>query len=84
MTDRETLFEELEEVRERGVSFECGEYKTGMQTISSPILDDTGQVLGGLSVLGPAHRLKEPEVEAELQDKLLSSVNIIELNYNAR
>lgn len=84
ITDRDELSRELEGVRERGVSFEREEYKTGMQTIASPILDDTGQVLGGLSVSGPAHRLKEPEVEAELRDKLLSSVNIIELNYNAR
>ncbi|WP_129113840.1 IclR family transcriptional regulator [Halegenticoccus tardaugens] len=84
ITDREELSQELEEVRESGVSFERGEYNTGMQTISAPILDDNGRVLGGLSVSGPAHRLEEPKVEAELRDKLLSSVNIIELNYNAR
>ncbi|WP_396613655.1 IclR family transcriptional regulator (plasmid) [Haloferax sp. S1W] len=84
ITDRDELYEELEAVRERGVSFERGEYNTGMHTISAPIMDEDGVVLGGLSVSGPAHRMNEPEVEAELEDKLLSSVNIIELNYNAR
>ncbi|MGB9958804.1 IclR family transcriptional regulator (plasmid) [Haloferax prahovense] len=84
ITERAELYEELEEVRERGVSFERGEYNTGMHTISAPILDEEGKVLGGLSVSGPAHRMNEPDVEAELEDKLLSSVNIIELNYNAR
>ncbi|GAA0237161.1 IclR family transcriptional regulator [Haladaptatus pallidirubidus] len=84
ITVKENLYQELEEVRERGVSFERGEFNTGMQTISAPILDKNGTVLGGLSVSGPAHRMEEPDVEAELQDKLLSTVNIIELNYNAR
>ena len=84
VTSEEALRSELEEVRERGVSFERGEYNTGMHTISAPIQDADGEVLGAVSVSGPAHRMKEPEVETELEDKLLSSVNIIELNYNAR
>ena len=84
ITDRAELRTELEEVRERGVSFEREEYNTGMQTISAPIMDAEGEVLGALSVSGPAHRMKEPDVEMELEDKLLASVNIIELNYNAQ
>jgi IclR family acetate operon transcriptional repressor len=55
-----------------------------MHSISAPIQSFDGTVLGALSVSGPAHRLHEDDVEAELEDKLLSSVNIIELNYNAR
>lgn len=84
VTDRDTLLQELSDVRDRGVSFERGEYKPGMHTISAPIVDETSNVLGGLSVSGPAYRMDEPEVEAELEDKLLSSINVIELNYNAR
>lgn len=84
ITDEQELRRELEEVRERGVSFERGEYNTGMQTISAPILAADGEVLGAVSVSGPAHRMEEPDVQTELEDKLLSSVNIIELNYNAR
>jgi IclR family acetate operon transcriptional repressor len=84
VTDREMLYTELEEVRKRGVSFERGEYKTGMHTISAPIMDASDEVLGALSVSGPAHRMREADVEAELEDKLLSTINIIELNYNAR
>lgn len=84
VTDREMLYTELEEVRERGVSFERGEYKTRMHTISAPITDASNEVLGALSVSGPAHRMREADVEAELEDKLLSTINVIELNYNAR
>ena len=84
ITDRDVLYSELEEVRNRGVSFERGEYKTGMHTISAPIQSSDETILGALSVSGPAHRMREPDVEAELEDKLLSSINIIELNYNAQ
>jgi len=40
-------------------------------------------VLGGISVSGPAHRMREPETEAALSDQLLSAINIVELNYSA-
>ena len=36
------------------------------------------------SVSGPAHRMREQSIEEELTDKLLSAVNIIELNINAK
>ena len=84
ITDRERLATELEAVRERGVSFERGEYKARMHTISAPITAASGNVLGALSVSGPAHRLRESDVETELEDMLLSTVNVIELNYNAQ
>lgn len=83
VTDREVLDTELEEVRERGVSFERGEYRTRMHTISAPIMDATGTVLGALSISGPAHRMRESDVETELKDKLLSTINIVEINYNS-
>jgi DNA-binding IclR family transcriptional regulator len=84
ITDREELAAELDRVREEGVSYDREEYKLGMTTISTAITDADGDVLGGLSVTGPAHRLRESEVQAELRDKLLSAVNIIELNYDAQ
>jgi len=83
ITDRDALFEELENIREDGVSFEREEYKRGMITMGAPITDSEGEVLGGISVSGPAHRMREPETEAALSDQLLSAINIVELNYSA-
>jgi DNA-binding IclR family transcriptional regulator len=83
ITDPEELFAELEAIREDGISFEREEYKRGMITVGAPITDSDGGVLGGISVSGPAHRMREPEVEAVLADQLLSAINIIELNYSA-
>ncbi|WP_161991531.1 IclR family transcriptional regulator [Natronorubrum aibiense] len=84
ITDRDELKDELEEIRKNGVSFDREEYRTGMTTISTVIEDSTGTVLGGLSVTGPVQRLQESDVEEELRNKLLSTTNIIELNYSAR
>ncbi|MFA9418390.1 IclR family transcriptional regulator [Natrinema sp. HArc-T2] len=84
ITDRDELEDEFERIRETGVSFDREEYRMGMTTISAAIEETAGNVLGGLSVTGPAHRLEEPDVEEELRSKLLSAVNIIELNYSAQ
>ena len=83
ITERDALFEELENIREDGVSFEREEYKRGMITMGAPITDSEGAVLGGISVSGPAHRLREPDVETALSGQLLSAINIVELNYSA-
>ncbi|WP_435361767.1 IclR family transcriptional regulator [Haloarchaeobius sp. DFWS5] len=84
ITDRDELFAQFEEIRERGLSFEREEYKSGMMSIATPITDETDTVLGAISVSGPAHRMRESAVQEELTDKLLSAVNIVELNYGAR
>ncbi|WP_435335832.1 IclR family transcriptional regulator [Haloarchaeobius sp. TZWWS8] len=84
ITDRDELFEELSTIRERGLSFEREEYKLGMMSYAAPISDDDGAVLGAISVSGPAHRMREEDVEAELTNKLLSAINIVELNYGAQ
>jgi IclR family transcriptional regulator, acetate operon repressor len=81
ITNRDELFEELGEIRKAGVAFEREEYKLRMQSIAAPIMDSNDEVVGGLSVSGPAHRLREPSVQRELKDSLLSTVNVIELNY---
>lgn len=81
ITDREELFAELEEIRETGIAFDREEYKPRMQTIAAPIMGPDGTVVGALSVSGPAHRLREDDTERELQNSLLSTANVIELNY---
>jgi len=84
ITDRDELKEVFEQIRESDVSFDHEEYRMGMASVSTVIEDSTKTVLGGLSITGPAHRLREPDVEEELRRELLSARNIIELNYSSR
>lgn len=83
ITTRDELEKEFKQIRESDVSFDREEYRLGMASISTVIEDSTGTVLGGLSITGPAHRLREPDVEEDLRKELLSARNIIELNYSS-
>jgi DNA-binding IclR family transcriptional regulator len=56
ITDRETLFEELEIVREQGYATNDEELEVGFRSIAAPVTLDDGTVLGGLSIGGPAYR----------------------------
>ncbi|MCU4743031.1 IclR family transcriptional regulator [Halobacteria archaeon AArc-m2/3/4] len=80
ITDRETLFEQLEEVRKRGLAFNEQETIHGLVGVGAPIKDQDGSVLGALSIIGPSSRLDEERFQRELPDMIMRSVNIIEIN----
>jgi DNA-binding IclR family transcriptional regulator len=79
-TDRETLFEELEQIRERGFSINRQENVVGLHAVGAPVTGPEGDVLGALSISGPSHRLKGDQLENEVPDLLLGTVNELELN----
>lgn len=80
ITDRETLYEELDAVRERGIAFNREEYLRGVLAVGAPILADDGAVHGAVTVVGPARRLYSDRDESELHDRLLATTNTIEVN----
>lgn len=81
ITDEETLFAELEAIRDRGgVGFNHEETTIGLKAVGAPILDAENQVLGAISVSGPANRLQGSLLEEELPQKLLSVTNEIQVN----
>lgn len=83
ITDAETLFEEIETVRERGYAFNEEETIDGLVGVSVPIelQGDRGErILGACTVSGPRHRLAGTKLQEELPQHLLSTVNELELN----
>lgn len=80
ITDPDSLFEELEMIRERGYAYHREEYLDGLLAVGVPILIPGGQVIGGMSIGGPKHRLKGDPFETELPNLLLGASNEIELN----
>lgn len=78
ITDRETLFEELEAVERDGVAFNDEESIDGLRSVGAAVTDD-GDVVGAISVSGPANRLKGDRFRRELPDTVLGVVNEIEL-----
>lgn len=80
ITDSDTLFEELEQIRNRGYSFNRQENLSGLHAVGVPVHGSDDEVIGALSVSGPSHRLKGELFQDELPDLLLGAANELELN----
>lgn len=78
-TDVAVLHDELEEIRDRGYSFNRQENIEGLNAVGVPVRVDD-EVIGALSVSGPSHRLKGEWFEEELPNLLLGAANELELN----
>lgn len=80
ITDPERLWDELETIRERGVSFNQQESLLGLHAVGAPIKDNqTGELFGAISLSGPANRV-ELSRDSEYTDLVLGTANEIEIN----
>jgi DNA-binding IclR family transcriptional regulator len=80
VVDREELEARFERIRERGYALNLEESIEGLHAVSAPIRGNQTEIVGAVSVSGPAHRLTEDRIETEVADKLLSVANEIELD----
>jgi len=79
ITTRETLFDELERIREQGYALNLSEDLKGIHAIGVSLTFD-GEIQGALSIAGPAHRLSKERCEGEVFDQLRAATDEIELN----
>lgn len=79
ITDAGRLFEELAEVRERGVAFGDEEIVEGLRAVGVPVAGAEEGVLGALTVAGPTHRMKGETWTETVPDLLLGAANELEL-----
>lgn len=80
ITDKETLFAEIERIREQGYAFNREESVLGLHAVSTPIKKNEHSVHGALVISGPANRLTGEKLDTELPDLLLGAVNELEIN----
>ncbi|MFO8116285.1 MAG: IclR family transcriptional regulator [Halorubrum sp.] len=80
ITDPDELRDEIAAGRERGYFFNREESLRGTHAVGVAICGPDGEVIGGLSVTGPSHRLNGERLESELPDLLLGAANELELN----
>jgi DNA-binding IclR family transcriptional regulator len=80
ITDRETLFDDLDRIREQGIAFNHQETIHGLVGVGVPVKSQDGTVAGAVSVIGPSSRMDEDRLEHDLPELLMKSVNIIEVN----
>ncbi|RQH02575.1 IclR family transcriptional regulator [Natrarchaeobius oligotrophus] len=77
--DHDELMAELEEIRETGVAFNREESTEGLNAVGTGVVGPDGEVIGGLSVSGPAHRLTGDRLQSDVPDLLLGVANELEL-----
>lgn len=80
ITDEDELYEELEEIRERGYSINDQETIPGLRAVGVPIECPDGGVFGALSVSGPTHRVQGERLEETIPNILLGTANELELD----
>ncbi|SFH03925.1 transcriptional regulator, IclR family [Halopelagius inordinatus] len=80
VTDPEELFEQLAAVRDRGYATDDEERVAGMRCIAAPVLSQTDEVLGAVSVSGPMSRMNDERYRDDVPRSVKSAANVIEVN----
>lgn len=80
ITDRAELYAALEQIRERGWAYDRRERLEGLSCVSVPITDIDDNVLGAVSVSGPASRMEGERFTEAIPELLLQAQNVIEMN----
>ncbi len=80
VTSEETLAEELDQIRDRGVAFDGEERAEGIRCVAAPITDNEDNLLGSVSVSGPSTRLKEDRLHTEIPEKVQHVATVIGIN----
>jgi DNA-binding IclR family transcriptional regulator len=80
ITDRDTLFEELERIRDVGIAFDDEARLEGLRCVAVPIINSNDTVEGAISISGPTSRFQGDYYKSEIPAKLKDAANVIELN----
>lgn len=78
--DRDELFDELTTIREKGYAADDEESLQGLRCVAAPILTQSDDVLGAVSVSGPVGRLSGNRFTEEIPERILNTTNVIEIN----
>lgn len=79
ITDEEALYEELDDIRDRGIAIDDEERIRGLRCVATPVVRD-GEPLGAISVSGPTKRFDNDEYVDELGDLVRNTARVIEIN----
>jgi DNA-binding IclR family transcriptional regulator len=80
ITDRDRLYDELDQIREEQIAFGDEERIPGFRSVAAPITNDAGDVFGSISIAGPTSRLRGEKLETEYPELLQDAANVIELD----
>lgn len=78
ITNREQLFESLEEIATQGYATVDEEFAPGLVAVGAPVHDENGNIIGGLSVGGPKYQIDIEKIDYEFVEKLQQTVSHME------
>jgi DNA-binding IclR family transcriptional regulator len=73
------LDRELDSIRDRGLAINTEERTRGVRAVATPLLDNANDVVGAISISGPAARMSTERMYGDLADLLSEARNVIEL-----
>ena len=79
ITIRGELYNELEQIQDRGYATDDEENIQGVRCVAAPVKNNE-TVLGAISITGPSSRFTNERLHSEFSDLVKNAANIIELN----
>jgi DNA-binding IclR family transcriptional regulator len=80
ITDAERLFKDLKAIRYQGYACSKGGHTDGLWSVSVPVHGKDGEVLGGLGIAAPPHRMRGERFQKEIPELLEGEVRAFELD----
>lgn len=77
--DRDSLFQELQDIQDEGIAYDYEEQLSGLWSVALPVMKND-ELLGAISISGPASRLTNERFEDELPELLQETANVVGIN----
>ena len=77
ITDPELFKEHLIEIKKQGYAIDNNEYQPEFKSTAAPIMDNTGKVIAGISIIAPAHRLQDSNHFEKIIDSIVETADKI-------
>lgn len=78
ITSKEALYEEVEQVRERGYATLDEEFANGLRSVAASVTYPEGRLFGALSIIAPAYRVSIDALETKLAPKVVATTTKLE------
>lgn len=79
ITDPEAFFDELDAIREQGFAYNDEERLKGLRAVGAPILDESEELLGAISLSGPTIHLRGERFRDELPELVKQSADVVRI-----
>lgn len=78
ISSKEALYEEVEQVRERGYATLDEEFANGLRSVAASVTYPDGRLFGALSIIAPVYRISIDTLESKLAPKIVAAAGELE------